>query len=209
MPIKKLRLNAAEARQTSSYINQLCAEGVDLGADSEILVVADEICPLKITQGRDVGIVCDVPPLNVAIAIPICIVAGYHAIVQDYYIELPWGSVDLPCLREFDGHHHFGRLRYPSREVLNHHFDDPLSLNRGAILEGVILGYSCEPIPEDARGKVVPVEFTIVDTLGREARGEILLSVERSVKTDSAAAEVRTWPFVPANGSAEEHVLRR
>jgi hypothetical protein len=55
----------------------------------------------------------------------------------------------------------------------------------------------------------MPVEFTIVDTLGREARGEILLSVERSVKTDSTAAEARTWPFVPANGSAEEHVLQR
>jgi hypothetical protein len=53
----------------------------------------------------------------------------------------------------------------------------------------------------------MPVEFTIVDTLGREARGEILLSVERLVKTDSAAAEARTWPFVPANGSADEHVL--
>jgi hypothetical protein len=180
MPIKKNRLSAAEARQTSSYINQLCAEGVDQGADSEILAVAEEACPLEITQGRDVGVVCDVPPLNVAVAIPICIVAGYRVIVQDYYIKLPWGSVDLPCLRESDGHYHFERLRYPSREVLNHHFDDPFSLSRGALLEGVILGYGCDPIPDDARGEVVPVEFTIVDTLGREARGEILLSVERS-----------------------------
>jgi hypothetical protein len=93
MPIRKLRLNAAEARQTSSFINQLCAEGVDLGADREILAVVDEVCPLEITQGRDVGVVCEVPPLNVAVAIPICIVARRRVIVKDYYIELPWGSV--------------------------------------------------------------------------------------------------------------------
>jgi len=207
MPIKKLRLNAEEARQTSSYIKQLCAEGVDLGADSEILAVADEICPLEITRGRDVGVLCDVSPLNVGVAIPICIVAKSPVIVRDYYIELPWGSVEMPCLRELDGHFHFERLRYPSWEVLNDRFDDPLSLRRGAMLEGVILGYSCEPIPEDARGKVAPVEFTIVDTLGREVRGEILLSVERSAKTDSAAAGARTWPSIPANDSAEKHVL--
>jgi len=207
MPIRKLSLNAAEARQTSSFINQLCAEGVDLGADSEIFVVADEICPLEITRGRDVGVVCDVSPLNVGVVIPICIVAKSPVVVRDYYIELPWGPVEMPCLRELDGHAHFGRLRYPSREVLNDRFDDPFSLRRGAILEGVILGYSCEPIPEDARGKVAPVEFTIVDTLGREARGEILLSVERSVKTDGAPAAERVWPSVPANNSQEKHVL--
>jgi hypothetical protein len=170
MPIRKLRLNAAEARQTSSFISQLCAEGVDLGADSEILAVADEVCPLEITQGRDVGVVCEVPPLNVAVAIPICIVARRRVIVKDYDIELPWGPVDLPYLRERDGHYCFGRLRYPSREVLNDHFDNAFSMRPGAIREGVIVGYSCEPIPEDVKGEVVPVQFTIVDTLGREAR---------------------------------------
>ena len=55
--------------------------------------------------------------------------------------------------------------------MLNDTFDNPCPMSRAAILEGVILAYGSERIPEEIRRGIVPVEVKLVDTLGREARG--------------------------------------
>lgn len=40
-------------------------------------------------------------------------------------------------------------------------------------------------IPDEARGRVVPVEFTVVDSLEAESRGEVLVSGGRKAKAHS------------------------
>jgi hypothetical protein len=56
--------------------------------------------------------------------------------------------------------------------VLNDTFDNPVPMSRGAILEGTILAYGCERIPEAIRRGIAPVQVMFVDTVGREAQGE-------------------------------------
>jgi len=52
-------------------------------------------------------------------------------------------------------------------------------MNRGAVLDGMILAYSCQPMPEELRGKTASVKVTLVDTLGDSFSGDISLFVER------------------------------
>jgi hypothetical protein len=203
MPVKKLRLNAAEARQTSSHLTHLCAEGVALGIDSEMPAPEVEARRLEITQ-YDLGILCDRPPLNPIYVLPLSIVARTSTVVEDCLIEVPWedGAITLPYLREREGFYKIGSVSYPTREVLNDYFDPPFTMNRGAILRGVILAYGCQQIPEEARERNVSVRFTVIDTLGREATAEIRCVLERSATARSSALPQRNTSEVPAQNDS-------
>jgi hypothetical protein len=98
-------------------------------------------------------------------------------VVEDYSFESSWGDyIELAAyLVERNGQYKLGTLSYLTREVLNDSFDEPLAMCPGAILQGVILAYGCVPIPKELAGRLVPVRFTLVDTLGRESEGEIRL----------------------------------
>jgi hypothetical protein len=189
MPIRKTHLSAAESRESSSYLRQLRCEGLDLGEDAEISAW-EETARLLITPGRDFGIICDYPVGNTAYAIPIRIVAWERTVPEHCWIESAWDdqTIELPYLTECRGRYRFGSLSYLTSEVLNDRFDKPFTMNRGDILEGVILAYGCVAIPEKARGGNAPVQVTLVDTLGREARGEIRLAVECSPNRDRAVS---------------------
>ena len=80
---------------------------------------------------------------------------------------------------ERSGRYQLGSVNLRVQDVLNDSFDNPFPMSRGAILKGTILAYGCEPIPGEIGRGIVPVEITLVDTLGREAQGEITLGVER------------------------------
>lgn len=181
MPIRKIRLSTAEARKHSSYLNQLRAEHIDLGADAEDRATEEEVSTLEITQGSDHGIICDFAPMNTIYVLSSRIVAWERTTVVHCRIESSWDdlTIELPCLREHKGAYHLGRLTYSVNRVLNDHFDRPFTMRRGDILEAVILAYGCEPIPDEVRGGLELVQFTLVDTLGRESQAHLELTVER------------------------------
>jgi hypothetical protein len=63
-------------------------------------------------------------------------------------------------------------------------------MNRGAILQGLILAYGCVPIPEDIGRGTITMKITLIDTLRRETTAEVNLLLERTVKDENVVAEL-------------------
>jgi hypothetical protein len=168
---------------------KLHREGLDLGEDVEI-PAWEETARLVIRPGRDFGIIGDYPVGNTLYAIPLRFVAWERIVLEHCWIESAWDdqTIVLPYLPECGGRYRLGSLSYLTSEVLNDHFDKPFTMNRGDILEGMLLAYGCVAIPENARGGNASVQVTLVDTLGREARGEIRLAVECSPNMERSLA---------------------
>lgn len=101
------------------------------------------------------------------------------------------GSIELPYLHETRGRYKFGPLDYAVEEVLNDQLERGLRFNfRGDMVDGVIIAYGCEPIPE-AYHRPVPVRVTLIDSLERSVQKEIeLLIAERRLKRDQRPARV-------------------
>jgi hypothetical protein len=201
----------AERRKTLSYLNQLRTEGIDIGEGPEILEAEEEKCSLMVTQGSGVGVARDFSPMNVGIAAPIRIVCRRRTILEDCWIEAFWDdyTIELACLSAKRGRNHFGLVTYSCSEVLNDHFIKPFPMNRGAVLDGMILAYSCLPIPEELRGKTASVRVTVVDTLGDSFSGDISLFVERPfpVPAQNAAWPAGRGRYREANNGRNESVL--
>jgi len=87
--------------------------------------------------------------------------------------------------------------------VFNDILQSNRAMKRAAILEGTIVGYGCEPIPAREGSATVPVQLTLVDTLGREITAEIHCSVEHKTKDERAALQA-TKSRVPES-LQEEH----
>jgi hypothetical protein len=120
-------------------------------------------------------------------------------IVPEYEVASAWdeGSIELPYLQETCGRYKFGQLDYAVTEVLNDQLEEGLRFNfRGDMIEGVIIAYGCEAIPEGYHG-VVPVCVTLIDSLERRVQKEIgLLVAELRVGQDNG----------PVRPSAELHI---
>jgi hypothetical protein len=121
-------------------------------------------------------------------------------IVPDYEISSEWdeGSIDLPYLRETRGRYKFGPLDYAVTEVLNDELERGLRFNfRGDMVEGVIIAYGCEAIPETCHG-AVSVRVTLMDTLERTVQSEIALLVgERVSKRDQSPVRPGGGLYIP------------
>ena len=93
--------------------------------------------------------------------------------MEHCYIKSAWDdqTIEFPYLVERGGRYQFGSVNLLVQEVLNDSFDNPCPMSRGAILEGMILAYGCERIPEEIRGGIVPVEVTLVDAGTRSPGG--------------------------------------
>lgn len=201
MPIRKTRLSAAELEENRCYLRQLYAEGIDV----EIPEARQVSSPLEITRGTGIGEIFDLAVGNTAYVIPLCIVARSRVIVMDYHIQSAWDDqIELPYLSERNGRYEFGRQTYMSEEVLNDRFEIPLTLNRGSIIQGLILAYGCQPIPEEVRNGAVPVQFTLTDTLHRSIQTDIGLVLERSVKQHDALILLRTELHVSADQTSDD-----
>jgi len=183
MPTRKLRLSRAEQAESYLRLRQLQAEGIDVDIPDDW----QEPCPLKITRGRQPGIVCDLGGGNTGYAIWLRVVSQGRVIVPEYEISSEWdeGSIDLPYLRETRGRYKFGPLDYAVTEVLNDRLERGLRFNfRGDMVEGVIIAGGCQAIPETYHG-AVSVRVTLMDTLERTVQTEIELLVgERMSKRD-------------------------
>jgi hypothetical protein len=175
MPTRKLRLSRAEQAESYIRLKQLQAEGIDVDIPDEW----QEPCPLKITRGRQPGIVCDLGGGNTGYDIWLRVVSQCRVIVPEYEISSEWdeGSIDLPYLQETRGRYKFGPLDYAVTEVLNDQLERGLRFNfRGDMVEGVIIAYGCEAIPETCHG-AVSVRVTLMDVLERTVQTEIELLV--------------------------------
>jgi hypothetical protein len=197
MPIRKTHLSAAESRETLACLNQLRCEGLDLGEDSGIFASWKENSPLVITPGRDFGVICDYPVRNTVYAIPLHVVARERTIIEHCWVESGWDdqTIAFPFLIESGGRYQLGSLSYRTCDVLNDHFDQPFTMSRGDFLEGIILAYGCEAIPEKVRGANALVQVTLADTLGREARSQLSLAVECSPNMEQTGLPPRRKEF--------------
>jgi hypothetical protein len=199
MPIRKTHLSAARIEEYRSYLKQLYAEGIDV----EIPAEWQESCPLEITRGSGTAAVFDLPVDNTAFIMPVCFVARSHVIVVDHDIRCSWDDqIELPYIRECGGRYKFGPQTYLTSEVLNGRLEKPFNLNRGSIVEGLILAYGCQPIPEEVRSRMVSVQLTLTDTLGREIRSEIGLVVESAAKREDTVLPSRTEVHVSAENTS-------
>jgi hypothetical protein len=196
MPTRKLRLSRAEQAESYVRLRQLQAEGIDVDVPDGWR----ERCPLKITQGRQPGMVCDLGGGNTGYAIWVRVVSQGRVIVPDYEISAEWdeGSIDLPYLRETDGRYKFGCLDYAVTEVLNDQLERGLRFNfRGDMVEGVIIAYGCLAIPETYHG-AVSVRVTLMDALERTVQAELELLVgERVSKRDQRPVRPGGGLYIP------------
>lgn len=196
MRTRKLRLSRAEQAESYVRLRQLQAEGIDVDIPDEW----QEPCPLKITRGRQPGIVCDLGGGNTGYAIWLRVVSQCRVIVSDYEISSEWDevSIDLPYLQETRGRYKFGLRDYAVTDVLNDQLERGLRFNfRGDMVEGVIIAYGCVAIPETYHS-AVSVRVTLVDTLERTAQTEIALLVgERMSKRDQSPVQLGGGQHIP------------
>jgi hypothetical protein len=196
MPMRKLRFSRAEQAESYDRLMHLQAEGIDVDIPDEW----QEPCPLKITRGRQPSMVCDLGGGNSVYAIWLRIVSQRRVIVPEYEIGSEWDpvSIELPYLKETDGRYKFGPVDYAVTDVLNDELERGLRFNfRGDMVEGVIIAYGCEAIPQMCHG-AVSVRVTLMDTLERTVQSEIALLVgERVSKRDQCYARPGSGLYIP------------
>jgi hypothetical protein len=198
MPIRIRRLGQMEEAEYRRCLREMQAEGIDVDISDRW----QEPCPLKITQGRRPGMVCDLGGGNTGYAIWLRVVSQCRVIVPDYEISSEWddGSIDLPYLQETHGRYKFGPLDYAVTEVLNDQLERGLRFNfRGDMVEGVIIAHGCQAIPETYHG-AVSVRVTLMDALERTVQTEIgLLVGERVSKRDQSPVRPGGGLYIPGD----------
>jgi hypothetical protein len=196
MPIRTRQLGQMGEAEYHRCLREMQAEGIDVDIPDRW----QEPCPLKITRGRQPGMVCDLGGGNTGYAIWLRVVSRCRVIVPEYEISSEWdeGSIDLPYLHETRGRYKFGLLDYAVADVLNDQLERGLRFNfRGDMVEGVIIAYGCEAIPETCHG-TVSVRVTLMDTLERTVQTEIELLVgERVSKRDQNPVRPGGGLYIP------------
>ena len=179
MGYKNYGCKVAAAKRMQSCLDQLRAEGIDIGEELEFCESEQESAPLQITG--DMAGICDLP-YDTAYKIPIRIIARQSITVDACRIEAPWeGPVHLADDRKWGGRYHLGPFNCRTDEFLNDKFIRPLKLRRGAIIEGTIfaLGF---PIPPEVESGIVKLRIIVVDCFGREAWADVNAMVRRNLE---------------------------
>lgn len=120
-------------------------------------------------------------------------------VITDATLEVPWPAAWCEVLPGFEwlpGTDSVGNtlpmytfprepgLSYPREEVLNHHIGRKAGLERGDLIDGLLLGVSYEPIPAKFRhGCEISVSLRICDQLQRSYSTDILVRVDRCLAT--------------------------
>ena len=115
---------------------------------------------------------------------------GRITIVEFGDVYLPWGPVSVmwldrrpqacvPVYRLPNG------FDFPADTVLNHCLEGKgLCLRPGRSVEGYVLGTTLDRLPEQyGHGVILDAEFSVVDELGHEFRGQVRFAVDRSTAT--------------------------
>ena len=181
MSNRRKRFTNAELDERCRYLRQLAVEGVDVGGSINLLEAEREPCPLEITMGAYGGGIFE-SGLNVIFAVPVRFSAQSRIVFADCEFETEWDhfTIGLPYLRRRGDFLCLDERKFLGARVLNSHFEQGRTLNRGSILEGLILGYGYQSIPADiGPGATMPLRLKVTDTLHRSAAGVIGLPLER------------------------------
>jgi len=120
--------------------------------------------------------------------------------ILGWVLDLPWEDSQFQWLA--DPKEYFSReemyqvpgcatLRYPRDEVINHR----KVLKRGHALDGLLLGYGFESMPESYRhGEMVDASLVLIDELNRGFSTQVHLWVDRSAKMNPKRAKKSTRP---------------
>src|SRR5947207_9252077 len=84
MGYKNYGCKVAAAKRMQSCLDQLRAEGIDIGEELEFCESEQESAPLQITCGT--ATVCDLPPLDAAFSVLVRIIARQSITVDDCQI---------------------------------------------------------------------------------------------------------------------------
>ena len=173
MPIRKLRLSAAEKAEHRAILLRLRAQGIDVDVPDE------EDCPLEIRPAFGLGAISEDPGGNPVYVVPVELVARARVIISQCDISYPWGDgpIDLPCLEAKNGWYRLGPFEYPVEQVLNDRLEKALRLSyRGDMVRGVLLLQGYEPVPETYRiGDGIEVKVEFIDSLERRAENTLKL----------------------------------
>lgn len=94
---------------------------------------------------------------------------------SQWHPEIELAQLEGPLFR-------MGAMTYHPNEVLNEKLERPWSLQRGAVVEGLILGYGTGPLPPEISGRA-SVQITFTDTLGQESSASLPVVVNQPAST--------------------------
>jgi hypothetical protein len=191
MCIKSRKLSLMKLKEHSLYLDQMRIEGLDIGEGLDSLGSWADPCALELKRSGSYGFVCDYPPGNFVIAVPLRIAVSQRTTVVECRIEALWeGYTIFPAsLRAYRGTYYLGPLSYPADEVLNGHFENWFALSQGQVLEGVVLACGWGQLPKGLASGSLPVRVSLTDDLDREASLQLKLMV-KSAGTGSAVRPI-------------------
>lgn len=103
--------------------------------------------------------------------------------IQQFHCIPYWPTqLEWPlCQHELDEYRLPSGRKFPSRSVLNHRTGGSGALDPGGSLDGFVLAFSRQQIPDEyLHSFVVPVDLAVVDQYGRKHVSEIEVEVDRS-----------------------------
>ena len=118
--------------------------------------------------------------LHLAVDVPEMAIWGWR-------LDLPWEDRQFQWLAEPQGHefpenmYQFADLKFSRDEVLNHR----RRLQRGRGLDGLLLGFGFESIPDSYRhGAEIDASLVLIDDMGREFSKRVQLWANRMARID-------------------------
>jgi len=209
MPIRRVRLSAAECLKYCQVGQQLRSEGVELGSD---FCECSNASPLEISDRFGPGDVFFVNNYCSGYAVRVHLLATSRVSIEHCVLQSKWhphiqlGYAKGPLFM-------VGKMSYPPREVLNEKLESPWSLQRGAVVEGLILGYGYGTCPLETTSGLESVQITLTDSLGRESCASLPVFVSQPVSTktktisNTAAEPERPIPRRPGTLYDEPRVM--
>jgi len=90
MCIKSRKLSLMKLKEHSLYLDQMRIEGLDIGEGLDSLGSWADPCALELKRSGSYGFVCDYPPGNFVIAVPLRIAVSQRTTVVECRIEALW-----------------------------------------------------------------------------------------------------------------------
>lgn len=113
-----------------------------------------------------------------------CVWSASGAALVNVQMMVPWDDeIAFGEIPERDGLCRFGLEVYPRKEVLNSRISEVLHFRyRGHLVEGWILGYGLNPIPEEYGTGIARCQLSFVDALNQQISETVELAVLRTSK---------------------------
>ncbi|MGA8153811.1 MAG: hypothetical protein WB952_22870 [Terriglobales bacterium] len=175
MQIRKPRFTREKEDKVVACLRQLRREGLDVDIPEE----SEESALKIIVAGTGENTVLETARGAIIYAVPMRLIAFRSVTLMDCDLSTVYDKQIV--LEPFDHQNPVYKavgLEYQQREVLNEKIEN-LSLSRGEILEGWLVGTGCQRVPAKYGHLAAPFEVVFFDSFGEEFRAEGKLSVAR------------------------------